>query len=150
MSNRKLLANLGDADPITYGGLFAYAGDADGALPTVERLEPPDDSIDLDDDNARWTLRSTTLDRCTYRNGVLSANPFHPETPAWFADDLENIASFVSSTPEDLAESLCSTDPVELALAWQAVYDFHGWENADSYPLTLTRAEVEERYPELA
>jgi hypothetical protein len=42
-----------------------------------------------------------------------------------------------------------SSNLCERALAWQAVGDYHGFDDLDSYPLTFkSRAEVEARYAE--
>lgn len=71
-------------------------------------------------------------------------------TPAqrepWFFDSLDSIADTVSTTKFALIRALCSNDWRRLALAWECILDYHGWENGDSYPLTLSRPEVEKRY----
>ena len=48
----------------------------------------------------------------------------------------------MSTTKLALLRALCGRDPVKLALAWQAILDYH-------YPLRLSRSEVEERYQEV-
>ena len=98
----------------------------------------------------KWMVYRFTLNPCTYIDGVLSDNKFHPEYPAWFARDLHSIASS-SGQPSDHAfiGMFLSDDPCERAWAWRAVGEYHGFENLDSYPLTLTRAEVEARYKDL-
>ena len=48
--------------------------------------------------------------------------------------------------PHHLADALCSDDGKERAWAYQCIYDYHGWDNGDSCPSTLTRAEVIARY----
>jgi hypothetical protein len=40
-----------------------------------------------------------------------------------------------------------SSEPGQRALAWQAIGEYHGWDNLDSDPLQFTsREEVEQRY----
>jgi hypothetical protein len=75
----------------------------------------------------------------------LSDNPFHPDHPAWFAVDLAGVAATIGSTKGDMERLLCSEDPLARAEAYQAIGDYHGWEDLDSDPLTLTRAEAEAR-----
>jgi hypothetical protein len=149
-----LLANLGDVNPVDYGGFFVYR-DETGVYPEeAELLEAPDD------DSGTWEVRRVVLERCTYVNGVLSDNKFHPDFPAWFAEPeseraerpqdttyLRNVAECCGVEVEALIEMFCSADPVERAQAYRMVGDYHGWDNLDSYPLTFTdRAEVESRY----
>jgi hypothetical protein len=118
----------------------------------------PDDE-EIESDKQCYVAYRFSLDRCTYVNGVLSDNKFHPDHPAWFAKPeierrdrpqdttyLKGVADFVGQTEEDMIASFCSEDPRLRAMAWQAVGDYHGFENIDDYPLRLTRAEAEERY----
>lgn len=154
----KLLANLGDVNPIEYGGYFVYVDETGAYDAEAERLEPPMDDVDEDDPSARWEVRRICLDRCKlvedddHRVYVVPVRydaswPYPVSRYAeWFTEALASIAEFVDTTVSDLRTNLCSEEPVRRALAYQAIYDYHGWDNGDSYPLTLTRAEVEERY----
>ena len=159
----KFIANLGDAHPIKYGGLFVYVDETGVYPPEAELLVEPSDEEWHDDDRKefeadgkphestlRWKVYRFILEPCTYINGILSDNKFHPNHPAWFAKYLHLIASS-SGQPDDRAfiSMFLSDDPCERAWAWRAVGEYHGWENLDSYPLTLTREEVNERYKDL-
>ena len=62
---------------------------------------------------------------------------------------LKNIAEFIGMEVDELAEHFCSEDALKRAAAYRAVGDYHGFENLDSYPLTMTRREVKSRYKEL-
>ncbi len=141
----KLVANLGDADPITYGGLFVYTDETGTYPPKCERLEPSGE-----DDHGQptsWEIHRFTLEPCTYANGILSDNPYHPDDPAWFADSLDGIASCMGYDKFSLIGHFLSDDPIQRAWAWCAVGDYHGYENLDSYPITFTdRDEIEARY----
>lgn len=135
----KFVANLGDATPLVHGGLFVYVDETGVYPPEMERVEL------LCDDTA-WEVRRVVLEPCTYINGVLSDNSFHPDRAAWFADELESVASCMGYTASDLALQFCSPDPLERAQAWRAVLDYFGWDNGDSYPLELSADEVANRY----
>lgn len=139
----KLLTNLGDVHPVEYGGLFVFEDITGVYDPEMELIEAPEDSIDIDDPKARWTTRRVVLDRCTFINGVLSENEFHQDKPAWFADSLASVAR--SMDCGDLVSLLCSEQAINRAIAYRAIYDFHGWDNGDSYPNRYTKAEIEAR-----
>ncbi len=178
------IANMGDASPLDYGGLFVYV-DADGRasmellevdeqlLSAVER-EADEREAYVEDareralpipqlsplvERAPYTVYRVDVDPCTYVNGVLSDNPYHADSPAWFAgtDDrmrerpqdttyLSRVADFIGADVDELIAEFCSADILTRASAWRAVYDYHGWANGDSYPIHLTRAEARERY----
>ncbi len=115
-----------------------------------------------EEDGGEYTIYRFILERCTFTEGVLSDNKFHPEHAAWWAKPeaerkvrpqdttyLKNIADFIGMDVEELAEHFCSDDALKRAAAYLAVGDYHGFENLDSYPLTMTRLEVKARYKEL-
>ena len=141
----KLVAQLGDADPISYGGYFIYE-DATGVYaPEGEILISPDD----DDAPEGWQVYRFSLDRCTFIDGVLSDNPHHPGHAAWFADDINSVASSIGKDIDNMVADLCSEDTVRRAWARRAIGDYHGLENLDSDPITFhDRHEIEERYTE--
>src|SRR3990167_3392001 len=146
----KLIANLGDVHPLEHGGYFVYIDEtggyeAEAELLIVEEL--------YDGRDQKYTVYRFTLARCTLIDGILSDNKFHPECMAWFGyrdkdrpqdSDLNDVAKFADMP--DIAELFCSESPVDRAVAYQAIGDYHGFENLDSYPLTLSKAEAEERY----
>lgn len=147
----RCIAQLGDANPLDYGGFFVLVDDTGVYPPEVERVEP----TDSDDEDSALTVHRFILEPCTYIDGVLSDNRFHPESPAWFAnpdskrdgvDPLACLASHVGRSIDDLRADFLSDDPVRRAEAWRTVGDYYGWENLDSYPLTLTRSEAKQRY----
>lgn len=142
----KLVAQLGDAHPLDYGGLFVYEDQSGVYPPECAKLVPPEDS-EADSPVAKWTEYRFILEPCTFINGILSDNKFHPEHPAWFADSLESVASFIGQSKADLIVALVDGSAKDKAWAWESISEYHGFGNLDSYPLTLTRAEVEARYP---
>ncbi len=154
----KLIANLGDVNPVDYGGYFVFVDETGVYGPEAELLLSPDD----DDAPEGWTAYRILLDRCTFVDGVLSDNSFHPEMSAWFAQsqaerearpqdttNLANVAACFSTDEESLITALCSDDPILRAQAYQMIGEYHGFENFDSDPWTsCNRADVEARYAE--
>lgn len=154
----KLLANLGDVNPIDHGGMLVYEDTTGVYPPEAVLIEPIDDERGNDSD--RWIVYRFPLERCTFVNGVLSDNPFHPELPAWFATPesrkterpqdttyLSSVASSMSMEAGELIEALCSDHLIERAAAYQAIGDYHGYINLDHDPITdFDRSEMEARY----
>lgn len=107
-----------------------------------------------------WTVYRFDLDQCTFIDGIISDNKFHPDHPAWFAKPeseredrpqdttyLQNVADCVGADVNELQEQLCSCNPVTRAAAYRNIAQYHGWDNFDQYPLTYRcRKEVELRY----
>lgn len=176
------VANLGDASPIDHGGFFIFEDRTGVYPPEVEVLIPPeeddsdedfeDEDSDEDpvnalleagahdeDEEGKYLIFRFVVEPCTYINGILSDNKFHPDHPAWFATPEERkkdrpqdstylscIASAVGRTTEDLIKDFLSEDVKVRAAAWREVGEVHGWENLDSYPQKVTRKEAKERY----
>lgn len=169
----KLVANLGDVHPLEYGGYFVYVDETDVYEAEGELLlEPTEDACgqcreevchnDYDEciydcTCHNYTVYRFSLERCTLIDGILSDNKFHLDFMAWFGyrdadrpqdSDLNDVAK--SADMPTIADMLCSSDLIERAKAYQAIGEYHGFENLDAYPLTLTRAEVEARYQEVS
>lgn len=142
----EFVANLGDASPLDYGGLFLYRDSTGQYAPELERLET--------DNGERFEIHRVTLEKCFEVKG-LTPRVVHdvdfarndPDTyEEWFSKSLASVADSMGMSREDLVSGLCSDDIQARALAYQAVYDYHGWIEGDQYPATMTRAEVEARY----
>lgn len=156
----KYVTNLGDASPIEHGGKFLWVDAAGVYKPEVAILEPPRYEMDLDDPKARWTEHRFIVENCTFTNGILSDNQFHPNHPAWFAapynasrpqdgpGGIIQLASFIEAEPDELVQQFIHPDVRVRASAWIIVGDYHGLANLDNYPNTFTRDEIEARYHE--
>jgi hypothetical protein len=150
----KLLANLGDVNPIDHGGYFVFEDETGVYPPEAEvLLEPPDDT---EEGSERWEVYRFSLDRCKMKQGYLVSFAFDKKWPCplswyeeWFAKDLNDVASFIGQTEDELQDMFCSADPLERAQAYRAIGDYHGYANLDSYSLSLDRFEVQERYRSL-
>jgi hypothetical protein len=143
--NWKLVANLGDVNPIDYGGFFVFIDETGAYDPEAELLVSPDS------DEGEWQVYRFSLPKCTFINGILSDNKFHPGHPAWFAnpgaENLSGVAECCGDAVDSLITDLCSDNVSNRASAYRAIGQYHGFENLDSYPLTFkSRAEVEQRY----
>lgn len=148
----EFIANLGDASPLDYGGYFVYR-DKTGVYEEEAELLLVDDE---QDENSTYTVYRIMLERSKLIDGYLV--PFrydrtwtHPleRYDEWFHERLNDVASSIGSTKEELERALISADPLVRADAYRAIGDYHGWENLDPSPLTgLTRKDMEERYRE--
>jgi hypothetical protein len=160
--NWQCIANLGDTDPLTYGGAFVVI-DTAGVYPpelhiweepTGEEAESAFDWPELGDgapyqvvpeDTRQYDRFTVILDQCTYINGILSDNKYHPEHPAWFAynpGDLPGIANSMDVSVIELIHLFCSEDPIERAVAYKMVYDYWG---PQSEPSQFSYEEAKER-----
>jgi hypothetical protein len=139
----ELVAQLGDKSPIDYGGYFIY-WDKTGVYPEeVVILETNDEC----EDKAEWTAYRFILERCTFTDGVLSDNKYHPDKPAWFANKIESVADSIDASVTELISMFCSDNPIERAHAYKAIGEYYGMANLDDYPVHYrTRHEVEERF----
>lgn len=146
----KLVANLGDASPIDHGGYFVYEDETGVYPPEAELLE-----ADQDNGKLSWTIRRFVLEPCTFASPVkggqpvLSDNSYHPDYPAWFADDLSDVASATDQSVETLRGSFCSDDSCLRASAYRGLGMFLGFDNLSHIPVcTESRKEVVARYKE--
>ena len=138
----KCVANLGDVNPIDYGGCFVLVDTTGVYPPECEMLAPPED----DERGAKWEVCRFVLENCTYQNGILSDNQFHPDHPAWFAKDLESLAKFAGMETSELVNQFISDDPIQRAQAWILVGEYWGFHELDHYHLELSKTEVSRRY----
>lgn len=148
------VANLGDADPINYGGAFVYV-DLTGVYdPELEILREPIFSGPDDKPQDDWRVYRVCLESHTYTAenakgervtvdpsmpGVLSDNAYHPECAAWYSDTLADIAYTVGCEPSDLIARFCSDDPIMRASAYLDAIARYGAFEFDHYPIELGR-----------
>lgn len=149
----KFIANLGDKHPLDYGGYFVYKDTTGVYEPEAVLLQEPES------EGGKYTAYRFILETCTYINGVLSDNKYHPNKAAWFAKPqgerkgrpqdstyLSSVADYVEMSTHELINLFISADPLKRALAWLAVGEYHGFDNLDQYPEKYLRAEVKKRY----
>lgn len=144
----KLVANLGDANPIEHGGLFVFEDTTGAYPPEIELIEQPSEEFeDYSTDSgwkpsARWTVRRAVCEPCTYVCGVLSDSPSYPKIEAWFADAIDSVAESSGMERDEFIRMITVGTVVERAEAWRIIGDYFGWDTLDSYPLELTRKEA--------
>lgn len=150
----KCIAKLGDVNPL-YGGYYVFQDESGVYTPEAEYV------VCVDEENERgpYHVYRFILDRCTYVNGVLSDNRYHPDHAAWFARPeseratrpqdttyLSNVARSTGLSVEVLISCLTSDDPIQRAHAYRDIGEYHGFENLDCCPLVLSADEVSARY----
>lgn len=149
----KCIASLGDVNPL-YGGYYVFKDETGVYTPEAEYV------VDISgNDVGPYHVYRFSLDRCTYVNGVLSDNPYHPDHAAWFAKPeseratrpqdttyLSNVGRCVGLSVETMIRRLTSDDPIQRAHAYRDIGEYHGFDNLDIYPLSLTADEVSARY----
>jgi hypothetical protein len=65
----------------------------------------------------------------------------------WFDEDLASVANSCGLERAELVEALISDNPMARASAYEAIAQYFGWENFDSYPLHFAdREALEARY----
>lgn len=64
--------------------------------------------------------------------------------PDWI--NPRDVAQTVGGSPSLLRKAWNDRNPIARALARWEVANYYGWENLDSYPLVLTRREIQQRY----
>ena len=138
----RCVAQLGDADPVEYGGFWVFVDDTGVYPPEAEKLEGYIDDQGVE----RFTAYRFILEDCTYIDGILSDNKFHPDLPVWFADKLPQVSSFCDVTVSALIGMFCSKRAETRAMAWRTIGEYFGFHELDDYPLEMNRAEAEERY----
>lgn len=138
----KCVAQLGDANPREHGGYWVFVDETGVYAPEGEWLVVPDN----EEEPREAQAFRFPLELCTFQEGVLSDNKFHPLLPAWFAKHIASIASTNGMTELDLINLFCSTDPIKRAEAYRALISQFGAFELDQYPLSLTAEEVDDRY----
>lgn len=144
----KQVGVIGDIDFIDYGGGIVFEDETGVYPPELEWVEP------LTEDEGPANVYRIVLDDLTLSpSGNVIPAMYGPSWPhpieeytEWFDRELERVASFVGLEYSELIKNLTSGDAISRAWSFQAMAEFHGWENFDDYPLTLSYAELEERY----
>ena len=110
----QFVCNLGDVNPLDYGGFLVFKDETGAYCPEATVILVNDDGIHID----RILMEDYDGD-------------------GWFTDELGAVASFIGSTVEELDKQLRSDDLWERGRAYQALTDYYGTENlgGDGYSL---------------
>ena len=138
----QVIAQLGDASPVDYGGYWILRDRTGVYAPEGRYLVSPDD----DGAPEGWQLYRFSLDRCKVVDGYLvpfgydAATYPHPVSAyeEWFADDLAGIAACCDypGGADGLRADLCAEDAIRRAWAYRAIGEYHGMGDLDHYPDT--------------
>ncbi len=152
----QLIANLGDVSAdhgnLDYGAYYIYQDVTGVYPPEAEWVDAPED------DDGTFGVYRFIIEPCTYVNGILSDNPYHPDMSVWFApsavgraarpqdSNLAQLCTSMDTTEGEFIRLITSTEPLDRAQAWRMVGEYHGFVNLDEYPQELTREEIDARY----
>lgn len=135
------VANLGDADPLNYGGKFVCIDRTGVYPPELVVIEAPSE-----DENAGRLKYAIQLEPLTvikdtdgYTTG-LSDNKFHVDSTAWFADreKLSSIADYADISFDDLVNLFLSSQPIEQATAYIMAVDYFGCHSFNEVPVSIS------------
>jgi hypothetical protein len=117
------VANIGDVNPLEYGGGFVLVDKFGVYTPELWIYTP---SVSGEEPGA-WS--NVSLERCqpirdTYQ---VSDNRYHPTAQAWF--DAVSVAECSDISALEMSEALCSSNVVERAIAYERLVDFYGIDN---------------------
>jgi hypothetical protein len=148
------IGQLGDKNPLDHGGYWILRDKTGVYCEEGELLIEPST-----EEHKEYTVYRFILDRCTFIDGVLSDNKYHPECCAWWATTPEkmaerpqdgkgliDIADSSGISVEDLIEMFCSEDALRRAIAYRLVGNYHGFDNFDEDPMTMKRFALRNRY----
>ena len=126
-------ANLGDVNPLEYGGKFLLI-DATGIYdPELWVYE------EWSEEDPGRRLYRIILERCfPIEGGHVGDNVYHSYMPAWFGKrkDLKRVEDFADHT--QLVFDLCSSNAIRLAQGYISLIGFYGAHEFDEYHQTLT------------
>jgi hypothetical protein len=144
----KCIAQIGDNNPLEYGGHWILQDN-------TQVYDEESEILLVDDDGQKttYTVYRYSLDKLKLVNGYIVPAKYNVSWPhslasyqEWFVKDIQSIAEFIGMTAYKLKKLLIANDPVCRAIAYEAIGQYLGYENLDSYPLILTENEVKERY----
>jgi hypothetical protein len=159
------IRHIGDTLP-DYSGGFIYR-DLRGQYPEeIDWIEAPPEGEEFWGENgftraARWTVYRISLDRMTEvpdpGTGKMLLVPAgmagRDDLPnplasyeEWWVKRLPSVASTCGEPVESLRAGFCSQDPFLRFQAYDSVAMTFGWDEFDSYPLSLTLGELNRRY----
>jgi hypothetical protein len=126
-------ANLGDVNPLDYGGSFILIDGNGVYCPKLWIFEPIDDS-----DDTQVTFNRILLEVChIMASGEIGDNNYHPTSVAWFGDLRQLSLAISYGDYKNLALHLSSDNILERASAYRLLIDYHGAANFGGEGKTL-------------
>ena len=164
MAAGKFIANLGDKNPLSYGGYFIYEDAHTTSRPGHKRWRAQDWSpkevrysavLLVPVDDAPYLVYRFELECLKLVGGFLVPMRYDPswhhpleKYDEWFSDSIPKMAAYAGVSEDELRKAFTSQNPHELAFAYELVGNYHGLENLDSDPLSLTQEQVEKQFKE--
>jgi hypothetical protein len=129
----KIVGHVGDVDPISYGGGFVFIDETGIYPPELAWFEPATDE--------EWHEKGEES-KLEYFRVVLEKD----SSREWWYSRLNEITSFLGVSLEELQTAAKSENPLTLAQLYSSLIAFYGAEEFDSYPVTLTEKEANEKF----
>jgi hypothetical protein len=143
----KLVGMVGDINPIDHDGGLVYQDQTGVYCPEMEYIEghdcdreiwklrryknDPDSSYAVNMRITRyWKVYRILLEKCTYINGILSDNKYHPDYEVWFA---KHVKDMEEKQREQVIKMLCSEDANERAKGYLEICYITGFHEFDQY-----------------
>lgn len=114
MESLKVIGSLGDVNPLEHGGLIVTADEGN------ERFQGH--KIQVSEENDEWTVYTFDLDYVSNCSAE------------WFGRDLPSVCAYVDMDLKEMCSAFRSSNILERAQAYEAVGDYFGYLNLDSYP----------------
>jgi hypothetical protein len=128
------IANLGDVNPLEYGGAFVMVDRRGIYTPQLWVWD-----VDSNPIEEKGRLYRFDIPKCHILadSFAVGDNKHHPNHPAWYGDHdtLKSIASFGGMTVREFVGMLVHFNPIQRAQAFRLIAEHSGYENFDSYPL---------------
>jgi len=140
----KFLDNLGDKNPLEYGGYFIFEDTTGVYFPEGEIYNP-----DMKD------VYRFSLDKLSLWSGHLIPYNFHKRDDLphkisdyieWFDDTLNMVAKYNGILLDELQQMFTTDDILVRAQAYRMLGEYHGFDNLNQYPLALSSKEAKTRY----
>jgi hypothetical protein len=129
----KIVGHVGDVDPISYGGGFVFVDETGIYSPELAWFEPATDE--------EWHEKDGES-KLEYSRILLEKD----STIEWWYPRLNELTSFLGVSLVDLQIAAMSANPVTLAQLYSDLIAYFGVEEFDSYPVTLTEKEANEKF----
>jgi hypothetical protein len=143
----KCIAQIGDINPLEYGGNWIFIDETNTYQPESEKL------LISENEKGKYIAYRYCLDKCKMINGFLVPAKYtdiwsYPLSSydEWYHKELINIAKTFDMQLSELELLFCSDSPIDRALAYETLGEYYGYENLDSYPLIMTKTEAKKRY----
>lgn len=142
----RVIANLGDATPLEYGGAFLLVDETGVYGPELIVWDEPaeDDRYEIYRFPVERLYKVEHEDQLYYvhkciKDGFDQGTLPHPISAyrEWFLKALDNL-----DEPDRVLGQLLSEDPIENAQAYLSIAGYWGINNFDGYPLDMGRREL--------